>query len=79
MVKCVDLECWFDFIVGMFVMVECGGVECIMGVSVVMLIGLVYCCFVVLVVVVEVEVVVWCRLGFECWLGVEFDVFYGNL
>ena len=79
MAKRADLERRPDPTVGMFVTVERGGAERIMGVSVAMPIGSVHRRSAALAAAAEAEASARRRLGSERRLGAEFDVLYGNL
>lgn len=79
MAKRADLERRPDPTVGMFVTVERGGAERIMGVSVAMPIGSVHRRSAALAAAAEAEAAARRRLGSERRLGAEFDVLYGNL
>ncbi|HWV06077.1 TolC family protein [Ralstonia sp.] len=79
MAKRADLERRPDPTVGMFVTVERGGAERIMGVSVAMPIGSVHRRSAALAAAADAEAAARRRLGSERRLGAEFDVLYGNL
>ena len=79
MAKRADLERRPDPTVGMFVTVERGGAERIMGVSVAMPIGSAHRRSAALAAVADAETAVRRRLGSARRLGAEFDVLYGNL
>lgn len=77
--KRVDLERRPDPTVGMFVSVERGGAERIMGVSVAMPLGSVHRRAAAAAAAADAEAAVRRRLGSERRLGAEFDVLYRNL
>ncbi|CAJ0683794.1 TolC family protein [Ralstonia holmesii] len=79
MAKRADLERRPDPTVGMFVTVERGGAERIMGVSVAMPIGSAHRRSTAAAAAADAEAAARRRLGSERRLGAEFDVLYGNL
>ena len=79
MAKRADLERRPDPTVGMFVTVERGGAERIMGVSVAMPIGSAHRRSAAAAAAADAETAARRRLGSERRLGAEFDVLYGNL
>ncbi|WP_426397234.1 TolC family protein [Ralstonia sp. R-29] len=79
MAKRADLERRPDPTVGMFVTVERGGAERIMGVSVAMPLGSAHRRSLAAVAAADAEAAARRRLGSERRLGAEFDVLYGNL
>ncbi len=79
MAKRADLERRPDPTVGMFVTVERGGAERIMGVSVAMPLGSAHRRSAATAAAADAEAAARRRLGSERRLGAEFDVLYGNL
>ncbi|MCO5399450.1 TolC family protein [Ralstonia soli] len=79
MAKRADLERRPDPTVGMFVTVERGGAERIMGVSVAMPLGSAHRRSAAVAAAADAEAAARRRLGSERRLGAEFDVLYGNL
>ncbi|MGC5887300.1 TolC family protein [Ralstonia pseudosolanacearum] len=79
MVKRADLDRRPDPTVGMFVTVERGGAERIMGVSVAMPIGSAHRRSAAVAAAADAETAARRRLGAERRLAAEFDVLYGNL
>ena len=79
MAKRVDLERRPDPTVGVFVTVERGGAERIMGVSVAMPLGSAHRRSAAVAAAADAEAAARRRLGSERRLGAEFDVLYSNL